>query len=162
MLAGIVSETLAGLGVTGFEVMACDPGLADTAAFCEAYGVDPADSANTILVASKRPAGVHAACIVLATHRLDVNRAVRSQLDVKKLSFASAELTVDLTGMEIGGVTPFGLPGSMRVLVDSAVMDRSMIVLGGGNRSSKLRLPPGELTRLASVEVVEGLAQPIS
>ena len=162
MLAGIVSETLAGLGVTGFEVMACDPDLADTAAFCEAYGVDPADSANTILVASKRPAGVHAACIVLATHRLDVNRAVRSQLDVKKLSFASAELTVDLTGMEIGGVTPFGLPASMRVLVDSAVMDRSVIVLGGGNRSSKLRLPPGELTRLASVEVVEGLAQPIS
>lgn len=162
MLAEIVSEALHTNRLTDFEVMACDPDLADTAAFCEAYGVDPADSANTILVASKRPAGVHAACIVLATHRLDVNRAVRSQLEVKKLSFASAELTVDLTGMEIGGVTPFGLPPSMRVLVDSAVMQRTEIVIGGGNRSSKLRLAPEGLTRLASVEVIEGLAQPFA
>lgn len=162
MLAEIVSEALHTNRLTDFEVMACDPDLADTAAFCEAYGVDPADSANTILVASKRPAGVHAACIVLATHRLDVNRAVRSQLEVKKLSFASAELTVDLTGMEIGGVTPFGLPPSMRVLVDSAVMQRTEIVIGGGNRSSKLRLAPEGLKRLASVEVIEGLAQPFA
>ncbi len=161
MLADIVIGALAAHGVVDYDVMACDPSLADTAAFCEAYGVDPADSANTILVASKRPPGINAACIVLATHRLDVNRTVRSQLDVKKLSFASAELTVELTTMEIGGVTPFGLPGSMRVLVDAAVLERSSIILGGGNRSSKLRLDPRHLRTLPAVEVVEGLAAPI-
>lgn len=160
MLSDIVADSLAAHGVADYEVMACDPSLADTAAFCEAYGVDPADSANTILVASKRPPGVNAACIVLATHRLDVNRAVRDQLDVKKLSFASADLTVELTGMQIGGVTPFGLPDAMRVLVDSNVLGRSSIVLGGGNRSSKLRLDPARLLALPSVEVVEGLAAP--
>ncbi len=161
MLADIVIGALDAHGVVDYDVMACDPSLADTAAFCEAYGVDPADSANTILVASKRPPGINAACIVLATHRLDVNRTVRSQLDVKKLSFASAELTVELTTMEIGGVTPFGLPGSMRVLVDAAVLDRSSIILGGGNRSSKLRLDPRHLRTLPAVEVVEGLAAPV-
>jgi prolyl-tRNA editing enzyme YbaK/EbsC (Cys-tRNA(Pro) deacylase) len=160
LLADIVADSLAAHGVADYEVMPCDPSLADTAAFCEAYGVDPADSANTILVASKRPPGVNAACIVLATHRLDVNRAVRDELDVKKLSFASADLTVELTGMQIGGVTPFGLPDSMRVLVDSNVLDRSSIVLGGGNRSSKLRLDPARLLALPSVEVVAGLAAP--
>ena len=111
-------------------------------------------------MASKRPPGVNAACVVLATHRLDVNRAVRDQLTVKKLSFASADLTVELTTMEIGGVTPFGLPDSMRVLVDSNVLDRASIVLGGGNRTSKLRLDPRLLLALPSVEVVEGLAAP--
>lgn len=160
MLADVVTESLAAHGVTEYEVMPCDPSLADTAAFCEAYGVDPAESANTILVASRRPLGVNAACVVLATHRLDVNRAVRSALDVKKLSFASADLTVELTAMEIGGVTPFGLPGSMRVLVDHDVLDRSSIVLGGGNRTSKLRLDPSLLLTLPSVEVIEGLAAP--
>jgi prolyl-tRNA editing enzyme YbaK/EbsC (Cys-tRNA(Pro) deacylase) len=160
LLADVVIESLAAHGVTEYEVMPCDPSLADTAAFCEAYGVDPAESANTILVASKRPLGVNAACVVLATHRLDVNRAVRSALDVKKLSFASADLTVELTTMEIGGVTPFGLPGSMRVLVDHDVLDRSSIVLGGGNRTSKLRLDPSLLLTLPSVEVIEGLAAP--
>lgn len=160
MLADVVTESLAAHGVTEYEVMPCDPSLADTAAFCEAYGVDPAESANTILVASRRPLGVNAACVVLATHRLDVNRAVRSALDVKKLSFASADLTVELTTMEIGGGTPFGLPGSMRVLVDHDVLDRSSIVLGGGNRTSKLRLDPSLLLTLPSVEVIEGLAAP--
>ena len=160
MLSDIVTDSLAALGVADYEVMPCDPSLADTAAFCEAYGVDPADSANTILVASKRPPGVNAACVVLATHRLDVNRVVRDQLQVKKLSFASADLTVELTTMEIGGVTPFGLPDSMRVLVDSNVLDRASIVLGGGNRTSKLRLDPALLLALPSVEVVEGLAAP--
>ncbi len=140
------------------SVMACDPEYADTAAFCERYGIDPADSANTILIASKRPPGHIAACVALATTRLDVNRAVRDKMGVKKLSFASADQTLALTGMEIGGVTPFGLPPDMMILVDSAVMERDEIVLGGGNRTSKLRMAPGELLRIPNLEVVEGLA----
>jgi prolyl-tRNA editing enzyme YbaK/EbsC (Cys-tRNA(Pro) deacylase) len=143
------------------SVMACDPQYADTAAFCDHYGIDPADSANTILIASKRPPGHFAACVVLATTRLDVNRAVRDRMGVKKLSFASADLTLELSGMEIGGVTPFGLPEDMMILVDSAVMGRAEIVLGGGNRTSKLRLPPTELLKIPNLEVVEGLASPI-
>ncbi len=160
MLADIVLDALAAHGVAEYEVMECDPSLADTAAFCEAYDVDPAESANTILVASKRPPGVNAACVVLATHRLDVNRVVRSELGVKKLSFASAELTVELTTMQIGGVTPFGLPTSMPVLVDGDVLHRDSIVLGGGNRSSKLRIAPKDLLTIPSVEVIAGLAAP--
>jgi prolyl-tRNA editing enzyme YbaK/EbsC (Cys-tRNA(Pro) deacylase) len=142
------------------EVLPCDPALADTTAFCEAYGIDPADSANTIVVSSRRPPGVEVACVVLATTRLDVNRRVRSMLDVRKLSFASGERTVDLTGMMIGGVTPFGLPDDLRVLVDEAVMHRPRIVLGAGTRSAKLSLEPAALLMLPMVEVVSGLAMP--
>ena len=36
-----------------FELVECDPALADTAAFCEHYGYSPDISANTIVVASK-------------------------------------------------------------------------------------------------------------
>ena len=159
MLADIVGEALAAIGMTA-EVMPCDPELADTAAFCDAYGVDPTDSANTILVESKRPAGIVAACVVLATHRLDVNHAVRDAMNVKKLSFASAELTLSLTGMEIGGVTPFGLPGDMAILVDSDVLERDSIVLGGGNRTSKLRMDPSALRELPMARIIDGLANP--
>lgn len=156
-----VADHLARLGVDA-EVLACESEFADTAAFCERYGVDPADSANTILVASRRPPGVHALCLVLATHRLDVNKAVREALAVKKLSFATAETTLELTGMEIGGVTPFGVAETIPVLVDSAVMDRERIVLGGGNRVSKLRLDPAALAALTNVRVIERLANEVS
>lgn len=138
--------------------MPCDPALADTSAFVEAYGVPLERSANTIVVVSKGAEPVHAACVVVATTALDVNRVVRREMGVRKASFAAAEPVRELTGMEIGGVTPFGLPEGLAVLVDARVMDVEWIVLGGGNRSSKLKIAPGALRRLPSIRIVDGLA----
>lgn len=145
-----------------YEIMDCDPDLADTAAFCEAYGVDPGESANTILVASKRPAGHHAACVALATTKVDVNGTVRRRLGVKKVSFAPADLTVELTGMEIGGVTPPGLPDGIPIWVDQAVVGVESVVIGAGTRSAKIRLRGADLARLPGAEVVPGLAVPLA
>lgn len=153
-----VLESLEAAGVS-FEVMPCDPDLADTADFCRAYGVDPAESANTIVVASRRPEGHHAACVALATTRLDVNGLVRRRLGVRKVSFAPADLTKELTGMEIGGVTPPGLPSGLPVWVDAAVADTPSVVIGAGTRSAKIRLSGSDLTLLPGVEVVEDLAR---
>ena len=141
-----------------FEVMECDPALADTAAFVAAYGVPLDRSANTIVVASKGAEPTYVACVVLATTSLDVNNVVRREMGVRKASFAAADPVRELTGMEIGGVTPFGLPADLRVLVDERVMTPDWIVLGGGNRSSKLRVAPETLRRLGSARVVEDLA----
>lgn len=141
--------------------MDCDPELADTAAFCLAYGIDPADSANTILIISKRPEGRLAAAVVLATHRLDVNRAVRDAMGVSKVSFADAETTITATGMAIGGVTAFGLPPEIPMLIDADVLTRSRIILGGGNRSSKLAIEPASLLAIPAARVIPGLARPI-
>ena len=105
-----------------YEVMDCDPDLADTAQFCEAYGVPLEESANAILVASKKPEGHHAVCVVLAHTRLDVNGTVRRKLGVRKLSFAPADLTRELTGQEIGGVTIFGLPHHVPVWLDRRIL----------------------------------------
>jgi prolyl-tRNA editing enzyme YbaK/EbsC (Cys-tRNA(Pro) deacylase) len=142
-----------------YEVVACDPAYADTAAFCERYGVAPEDSANTIVVVGKGAERTYVACVVLATTRLDVNGAVRQRLGVRKASFASAEETVERTGMMIGGVTVLALPGDMAVWVDARVMARPSIVLGGGSRSMKIRVPPDVLLAVPGAAVVEGLAR---
>ena len=141
-----------------YELFACDPELADTAAFCAAYGFAMEDSANTIVVIGKSNPPVYAACVVLATHRLDVNRVVRARLGTRKASFASADETRALTGMAIGGVTAFGLPDGLPLWVDAAVMARERIVLGGGSRSWKVLAPPSILLTVPGVEVVDGLA----
>ncbi len=156
---------LAALGID-HQVMACDPALADTADFCAAYDIDPADSANAILVAGRAREGEErpfALCLVLATHRLDVNGAVRRRLGSRKASFAGPDETASLTGMQIGGVTPFGLPANHRlpIWVDAAVMARDRVVVGGGSRDRKLLLPPVGLLSLPGAEVVEDLARPI-
>ncbi len=141
-----------------YEVMPCDPDFADTAAFCEKYGISPDESANTILVVGKSEPRRYVACVVLATTRLDVNGIVRQRLGVKKASFASADETRDLTGMLIGGVTPVALPPDVPVWVDASVMAPPSIILGGGDRSTKLRMTPQALASLPNVEVVDGLA----
>lgn len=160
-----VRAGVADLATAGVEVMECDPALADTAAFCEAYGFAPEDSANAIVVVGKASSAsvppMYVMCVVLATTRLDVNKVVRKRLGTKKASFADAAATVALTGMEIGGVTPFAIPVDLPVWVDAAVMDRARVVVGGGSRSAKVVGPPVMLTELAGVVVVEGLAHPI-
>ena len=131
-----------------YEVIACDPAFADTAQFCAEYGYALEKSANTIVVASKRPPGQFAACVVLATTRLDVNRKVRDVLGVRKLSFASAEATREVTGMMIGGVTPFALPSSIPLLIDDRVVALDWVILGSGTRSSKIKASPRMLLEL--------------
>ena len=152
-----LEAALAGHGE--YELFPCDPALADTAAFCAAYGFAPEDSANTIVVVGKGDPPAYAACVVLATHRLDVNHAVKGRFG-RKSSFAAPDETKALTGHEIGGVTVFGLPADLPIWVDAAVMDRDRIVLGGGSRSWKVIAPPSILLTLRGVEVVEGLANP--
>jgi prolyl-tRNA editing enzyme YbaK/EbsC (Cys-tRNA(Pro) deacylase) len=152
-----VRAAIGSLGVT-CEILPCDPDFADTAAFCARYGIPPAESANTIVVASRKEPKKYAACLVLATTRLDVNRKVSELLGVRKLSFASGEETVALTGMMVGGVTLFGLPEGWPVYIDSRVAALRSVVVGGGNRSSKLRLPPAELLRIPGAAIIEGLA----
>ena len=156
-----VREQLDRLG-EDYEIFPCDPALADTAAFCAAYGFKLEDSANTILVIGKSDPPVYAACVVLATCRLDVNKTVKQRLGTRKASFAPAEETRGITGMEIGGVTVFGLPPDLPIWIDARVMERERIVLGGGDRASKVLAPPTILLKLPKAEVVEGLANEVA
>ena len=143
-----------------YKAIDCDPTLADTAQFCEHYGFTLDQSANAIVVMGKGVQPKFCCCVVLATTRLDVNKAVCKLMGVKKASFASADQTKELTGMEIGGVTPFGLPADMPIYVDAAVMEQAEVITGGGNRSSKVVLNPEEFTKLPNLQVVTSLATP--
>jgi prolyl-tRNA editing enzyme YbaK/EbsC (Cys-tRNA(Pro) deacylase) len=142
-----------------FEIVACDPELADTAQFCEAYGYALDDSANTIVVVGKSEPRVYAACVVLATTRLDVNGEVRRRFGTRKASFAPGEETASRTGMTIGGVTPFGLPDDLPIWIDAAVMERDRIILGGGGRDRKVLASPSILNALPNAETVANLAK---
>lgn len=143
-----------------YRALACDPELADTAVFCEKYGFEPEQCANAIIVASKGDDPKFCCCLVLANSRLDVNKTVCKLLGVKKASFASADQTKALTGMEIGGVTPYGLPDDLPIYVDAAVTTQPEVITGGGNRSSKVLLNPQELQKVPNVQVIDGLAKP--
>lgn len=155
----MVRRRVAELTTTGVAVVDCDPALADTAQFCAAYGYAMEDSANAIVVVGKSAPPRFAVCLVLAITRLDVNGVVRTRLGVRKASFAPPQLTTELTGMTLGGVTPFAVDGRLPIWVDAAVMSRQHIVVGGGSRRCKVVGPPAMLLELDGVEVVDGMAK---
>ena len=140
------------------EVAQIDPELADTEAFCAAYGVLPEESANCVIVAARRGEQTsYAACMVLATTKADVNSLVRKHLGARKASFAPMDTAVELSGMEYGGITPIGLPADWPILVDAAVAASSVAVVGSGIRGSKLWLPGAAIAGLPGAQVLEGL-----
>lgn len=150
-----VREALERHGIRELEVLACEPHLADTAEFCAHYGISPDEACNAILVALKTNPRRYVACLVRADTKLDVNRKVSELTGVKRLSFASGEETAELTGMLIGGVTIAGLPEGIPIYIDERVMERPRIIIGGGNRSSKIRLAPSELLKLPGASVAD-------
>lgn len=159
MAAALSAEPAPAAGIAAAEVATIDASLADTEAFCTAYDVSPAASANCVVVAGKRAGEVtYAAVMVLATDRADINGVVRKHLGVRKISFAPHDDAVSLTGMEFGGITPIGLPPEWPVLVDSAVVAAGEVVIGSGLRSSKILLDGAALADLPTAEVLD-LAQ---
>ena len=156
----IEQRVVAVLGRTGvpYEIMRIDPQYADTAACCAHYNLPLDRAANTIIVVSKKEPRQFAACVVLATTRLDVNHAVKKLMGNAKTSFASADETKALTGMMIGGVTIFALPPDLPIYIDDKVMAPDWIILGSGSRSSKVKVAPEVLTRLPNAQVVPGLS----
>lgn len=150
-----VRESLETSGITEQEVLACEPELADTAEFCRHYGIAAEEACNAILVALKTTPRTYVACLVRADTKLDVNRKVSGLTGVKRLSFASSDETAELTGMLIGGVTVPGLPDAVPIYIDARVMEQPRIIIGGGNRSSKIRLAPGELLKLPNASVAD-------
>jgi prolyl-tRNA editing enzyme YbaK/EbsC (Cys-tRNA(Pro) deacylase) len=139
-------------------VVAIDPDLADTAAMTEEYALPLAASGNCVVVSGRRAGEERtAACVVRADTRADVNTLVRRLLDVRKATFLPMERAVAESGMEHGGITPVGLPGAWRVLVDERLLDEPVVILGSGVRRSKLLLPGETLGDLPGAEVVPAL-----
>src|SRR5712692_8850841 len=164
LLAPNVAAALAAadgtLPADAIGVAEIDPGLADTAAFCERYDVALGESANCVVVAGRRGGETRfAACVVLATTRADVNGVVRRQLDVRKASFAPVDVAVAETAMEYGGITPIGLPDGWPVFLDAAVAATPRVVIGSGVRRSKLALTGDMLRRLPGVTLLEGVGR---
>ena len=152
MIPESVQRALERLGIE-CDILPIDPAFADTEAFCRKYDVPLERSANTIIVASKKEPKQFCACVVLADSRLDVNGSVRRLMGVSRASFASGAEMQALTGMEIGGVTPFGLPENVPLFVDARVMEHPWVIVGAGGRTAKLRLAPQAFERLGATLV---------
>ncbi|HEY4489711.1 MAG TPA: YbaK/EbsC family protein [Candidatus Paceibacterota bacterium] len=161
LLAKPVADAIRNQNLSEVEVVEIDPSFADTASFCENYKVGLNQSANCVVIETKREGTIkYVTCMVLATTKADVNNLLRKHMDVRKASFAKMDEAIALTGMEYGGITPIGLPSDWVILVDSKVTETPYVIIGSGIRKSKLIVPGKLLASLPNAAILTGLGIP--
>ena len=139
-----------------------DPAFMNGMQFCEQYEVDPSDGANCVIVEAVRGENkTYVAVVVPVGQKADLNGKVKKYLDVKRVSFANLDKVIEETGMEYGSITPFGLPNNYKVLIDSKIMNKEYLIIGGGKQISKIRVPTMIFKELKNIEVIENLSNAV-
>jgi Cys-tRNA(Pro) deacylase len=83
-------------------------------------------------------------------------KKLRKYLDQSRLTMASEDEVLAVTGYRVGAVSPFGLPRPLRVLVDGTILREEELSLGSGLRGIAIILKSADLLRaLKDPEVVE-------
>jgi prolyl-tRNA editing enzyme YbaK/EbsC (Cys-tRNA(Pro) deacylase) len=132
-----------------------DPANADTENFVKVYLVPEQISCNCIVVQATRGDRIwFAGILVRADHWADINNIVRRTLDARKVSFASMDKAVELTGMEYGGINPIGLPADWPLLIDDEVANLEHAAIGSGIRGSKVITTGNLLSTLPNAQVL--------
>lgn len=81
-------------------------------------------------------------------------KQVREHLGVTRLSMATEEEVLQVTGYALGAVCPFGLPEPVRLLADVSVFRPEEVSLGSGQRGVAIVMKSSDLRRaLTSAEV---------
>jgi prolyl-tRNA editing enzyme YbaK/EbsC (Cys-tRNA(Pro) deacylase) len=159
LVAPATRDVIEKYGLNDIMVAEIDASLADTASFCEAYGIGLDVSANCVVVEARRAEKTwHAACIITADSRADINGTVRRQLEARKISFAPMGTATSITKMEYGGITPIGLPGDWPLIVDEAITTKDYVIIGSGVRGSKLLVRGDMFAKLPNATIL-GIAK---
>jgi Cys-tRNA(Pro) deacylase len=73
--------------------------------------------------------------------------ALRRFLGQSRLTMATAEEVLAVTGYQIGAVAPFGLPAPIPILLDESVLAQTEVSLGSGTRGVAIILRTADLQR---------------
>ena len=80
--------------------------------------------------------------------------ALRSYLGQSRLTMATEEEVLAVTGYRPGAISPFGLPAPLRILADENVFTPLEISIGSGERGTAIIMKSADLrTGLGNIEV---------
>lgn len=157
-LLSLPAATLEQIGVA--EI---DPNSTNGIECCERYGFDPAASGTCIIVqASRADRKWFAACLTPTDRRIDLNGVVRRHLGARRVSFATHDEAVALSGMQYGGINVIGLPDDWPILIDASLAAQACVIIGSGLVHTKLALPGSLLATLPNVELIDDLSRSTS
>ncbi len=78
---------------------------------------------------------------------------LRKTLGVSRLTTATPEEVLRVTGYEPGAVSPFGLPQPMHILADRGLLEHEAVSIGAGIRNAGVVLRSADLLHALSPEL---------
>lgn len=74
-------------------------------------------------------------------------QALRQHFKQSRLTMATPDEVLEVTGYQIGAVSPFGIPQDIPLLVDQALLSQPAISIGSGQRGTTILLTTKDLMR---------------
>ncbi|GBQ21210.1 hypothetical protein AA0472_0376 [Acetobacter estunensis NRIC 0472] len=127
---------------------------ATVAEAAETLGVQEGQIAKTLAI---RVGDERVLVVMAGDARLD-NRKTKEAFGARP-HMLSAEDALELTSHPVGGVCPFGLPGSVPVYCDLSLRQFEDVWPAAGSRTASVKLPPARLAELVGatwVDVAQG------
>ena len=78
---------------------------------------------------------------------------LRRHLEVSRLTTASPEEVLQVTGYQPGAVSPLGLAAPVRILADRSLTEEQTVSIGAGVRNAGIVLQTEDLLRLVQPEI---------
>ncbi len=83
-------------------------------------------------------------------------KKLRQHMGQSRLTMASEEEVLAVTGYRVGAVSPFGIPHPLRVLIDPGVLREEVVSLGSGIRGTAIIMSTTDLMKaLGNPEVID-------
>lgn len=138
-----ITEHLRSLGIKG-EVRALSESARTAAEAAAALGVTAGQIASSIVF--KMPDGSPLLVITSGAHRVDTE-LVAKELGVAKLHRADADYVKEVSGISIGGVSPFGWISSPLILIDKSLGQYETVWAAAGHSHAVFPTSFDELLR---------------
>lgn len=124
-----IVEHMRALGIKG-EVRALSDSARTAAEAAAALGVSQGQIASSIVF--KLPDGSPLLVITSGAHRVDTD-LVASAIGVSKLHRADADFIKEVSGISIGGVSPFGWISTPKILIDESLAAFEVVWAAAGH-----------------------------
>ncbi|GAA2070497.1 Cys-tRNA(Pro) deacylase [Aeromicrobium halocynthiae] len=117
----------------------------------DALGLDPRRVLKTLVVTTG--AGDLAAAVVPVSATLDL-KATATALGLKRVALAEPRRAERVTGSRVGAISPIGVRGVRRVLLDGSALAHGSVLVSAGRRGLEVELDPHDLVRVCDALVV--------
>lgn len=136
-----------------YDVVTFSPDIHSAEGVAEVTGVPPSEVYKTLVVSRER--GKPLLVMIAGDRELDHKRLARA-VGEKKLKMATHRQAEELTGLQVGGISPLALLNrGFEVYVDCPATELSHVYVSAGRRGIDLRVSVEDLIAITKAKVIE-------